>query len=155
MRLHKHFWNRGVIVVSRQFLCSFVLYLAPLHSAHSYSFASFDYLTSQFLYSMASNNLLIESIQQQFPIFINCHYVFNQLHRFKPKFVAIFLTNYIDLNRNLMLYPLNNLQITYLGKVHIFWKGRKILQNLHLTFEWPNKDKSKVEISQNFVVFSE
>ena len=54
-----------------------------------------------------------------------------------------------------MLYPLNNLQITCLGKVHIFWEGRKILQNLHLTFEWPNKDKSKVEISQNFVAFSE
>ena len=41
-----------------------------------------------------------------------------------------------------------------LGKVHIFWKGHKILRNLHLTLDW-QKDKSKVEISQNFVSFSE
>ena len=37
-----------------------------------------------------------------------------------------------------------------LSKVHIFWEGHKILQNLHLTFV-----KSKVKISQNFVAFSE
>ena len=36
------------------------------------------------------------------------------------------------------------------GKVHAFWEGLKILRNLHLTFVL-----RKVEISQNFVVFSE
>ena len=35
-------------------------------------------------------------------------------------------------------------------KVHLFWEGHKILRNLHLTV-----DKSKVEIPQNFVAFSE
>ena len=35
-------------------------------------------------------------------------------------------------------------------KVHIFWEGHKILQNLQLTF-----DKSRVKISQNFLAFSE
>ena len=28
------------------------------------------------------------------------------------------------------------LQIQQKDKVHIFWEGRKILQNLHLTFDW-------------------
>ena len=38
----------------------------------------------------------------------------------------------------------------------MFWKGHKILQNLHITFDWHCiLDKSKVEISQNFVAFSE
>ena len=43
------------------------------------------------------------------------------------------------------------------GKVHIFWEGRKILPNLHITFDWHyiTQDKSKVKISQNFVAFSE
>ena len=40
-------------------------------------------------------------------------------------------------------------------KVHIFWEGHKILQNLHLTLDGTTWDKSKVEISQNFVAFSE
>ena len=40
-------------------------------------------------------------------------------------------------------------------KVHIFWEGHKILQNLHLTFVLSSAFKSKVEISQNFVAFSE
>ena len=44
----------------------------------------------------------------------------------------------------------------YVFKVHIFWESYKILRNLHLTFDrWYIKDKSKVEISQNFVAFSE
>ena len=42
-------------------------------------------------------------------------------------------------------------------KVHIFWEGHKILWNLHLTFNRMHCTvvKSKVEISQNFVAFSE
>ena len=36
-------------------------------------------------------------------------------------------------------------------KVHIFWEGHKILQNLHLTFDWHNIGT----ILQNFVAFSE
>ena len=41
-------------------------------------------------------------------------------------------------------------------KVRIFWEGHNILQNLHLTFVCMyTVDKSKVEISQNFVAFSE
>ena len=44
----------------------------------------------------------------------------------------------------------------YSIKVHIFWEGHKILQNLHLTFvQYAVPVKSKVEISQNFVDFSE
>ena len=38
-------------------------------------------------------------------------------------------------------------------KVHIFWDGHKILQNLHLT-SYVVPVKSKVKISQNFVAFS-
>ena len=38
-------------------------------------------------------------------------------------------------------------------KVDTFWEGHKILQNLHLTFDW--QDKSEVKISQNFVAFLE
>jgi hypothetical protein len=41
------------------------------------------------------------------------------------------------------------------GKVHIFWEGYKILRNLHLTLSYVVPVKSKVEISQNFVAFSE
>ena len=42
-------------------------------------------------------------------------------------------------------------------KVHIFWECHKILRNLNLTFVYStvHTDKSKVEISQNFVAFSE
>ena len=43
-------------------------------------------------------------------------------------------------------------------KVRIFWEGHKILRNLHLTFVYlltVHTDKSKVEILQNFVAFSE
>ena len=43
-------------------------------------------------------------------------------------------------------------------KVHIFWEGHKILQNLHLTFDCmycSQKYVRKVKISQNFVAFSE
>ena len=41
-------------------------------------------------------------------------------------------------------------------KVHIFWEGHKIFRNLHLTFVLCSaSQKSKVEISQNFVAFSE
>ena len=45
-----------------------------------------------------------------------------------------------------------SLMFIILFKVHIFWESHKILQNLHLTFEW---HKSKVKISKNFVAFSE
>ena len=38
-------------------------------------------------------------------------------------------------------------------KVHIFWEGHKILRNLRLTFDWHYK--SKMEISQIFLAFSE
>ena len=38
---------------------------------------------------------------------------------------------------------------SYLGKFRIFWEYHKILRNLHLPY------KRKVEISQNFVAFSE
>ena len=42
------------------------------------------------------------------------------------------------------------------NKVHIFWEGHKILRNLHLTFlSYEVPVKSKVEILQNFVAFSE
>ena len=42
------------------------------------------------------------------------------------------------------------------SKVHIFWEGHKILGNLHLTFVLCTVPvKSMVEISQNFVAFSE
>ena len=47
-----------------------------------------------------------------------------------------------------------SLGIIYI-KVHIFWEGHKILQNLHLTFVLCSVVKSKVKISQNFVAFSE
>ena len=48
----------------------------------------------------------------------------------------------------------SNSFFSWLLKVHIFWEGQKIfLRNLHLTFDWHYK--SKVEISQNFVAFSE
>ena len=40
-------------------------------------------------------------------------------------------------------------------KVHIFWKGHKILRNLHLIFDLCRESKSKVKILQNFVAFSE
>ena len=39
-------------------------------------------------------------------------------------------------------------------KVHIFWKGHNILRNIHLIFVC-TVDKSKVEISQDFVAVSE
>ena len=43
-----------------------------------------------------------------------------------------------------------------LVKVHIFWEGHKFLRNLHLTFlSYVVPVKSKVEISQNFVAFSQ
>ena len=45
-----------------------------------------------------------------------------------------------------------SLMLIILFKVHIFSESHKILQNLHLTFEW---HKSKVKISKNFVAFSE
>ena len=35
------------------------------------------------------------------------------------------------------LLPLGNFDIFWLGgKVQLFWEGHKILQNLHLTFDW-------------------
>ena len=40
-----------------------------------------------------------------------------------------------------------------LCKVHIFWEGHKILQNLDLSYVVPVK--SMVEILQNFMAFSE
>ena len=40
-------------------------------------------------------------------------------------------------------------------KVQIFWEGHKILRNLHLTFVLCSASQSKVEISQNFLAFSE
>ena len=41
-------------------------------------------------------------------------------------------------------------------KVHIFWEGHKILQNLHKTFlSYVVPVKSKVKISWNYVAFSE
>ena len=40
-------------------------------------------------------------------------------------------------------------------KVHIFWEGHKILRNLHLRLDLCTVVKFKVEISQNFVAFSE
>jgi hypothetical protein len=44
----------------------------------------------------------------------------------------------------------------HIFKIHIFLEGPKILQNLHLTFvSYVVAVKSKVEISQNFVAFSE
>ena len=42
----------------------------------------------------------------------------------------------------------------FIFKVHIFWEGHKILQNFHLRFHCYYY-KSTVEISQNFVGFSE
>jgi len=39
-------------------------------------------------------------------------------------------------------------------KVHIFWKGHNIFRNIHLSFVC-TVDKSKVEISQDFVAVSE
>ena len=33
------------------------------------------------------------------------------------------------------VYPLNFLSFDFIGKVHIFWEGHKILRNLHLTFD--------------------
>ena len=53
----------------------------------------------------------------------------------------------------------NQIQISKLkennDKVHIFWEGHQILRNLHCRFDWHFMDKSTVEISQNFVAFSE
>ena len=40
-------------------------------------------------------------------------------------------------------------------KVRVFLEGHKILRNLHLTFVLCSAIKSQVEISQNFVAFSE
>ena len=40
------------------------------------------------------------------------------------------------------------------SNVHLFWEGNKILWNLHVTFDLLPV-KIKVEISQNFVAFSE
>ena len=45
------------------------------------------------------------------------------------------------------VFPSKKLQFV-LFKVHIFWEGHRILQNLHLTFDWHY-------IGQNFVAFSE
>ena len=43
-----------------------------------------------------------------------------------------------------------------IDKVHIFLECHKVLRNLHLTFvSVCTVDKSKAEISQNFVAFSE
>ena len=39
-------------------------------------------------------------------------------------------------------------EVSWISKVRIFWEGHKILSKVHT-------DKSKVEISQNFVAFSE
>ena len=67
---------------------------------------------------------------------------------------------YIWRNRNwwscLSLDGWTCLQITRNGfrlvKVHIFWEGHKILQNLHPTFDWHYIEQ---KILQNFVAFSE
>ena len=50
-----------------------------------------------------------------------------------------------------------NLKFHIIINVHIFWEGQKILQNLHLTFvqSYVVPVKSKVEISQNILAFSE
>ena len=41
-------------------------------------------------------------------------------------------------------------------KVHIFWEGHNILQNLHQLFDWQYIGPIiEMEISQNFVAFSE
>ena len=37
---------------------------------------------------------------------------------------------------NLVSYNKNIYHLILLYKVHIFWEGYKILQNLHLTFDW-------------------
>ena len=57
-----------------------------------------------------------------------------------------------------ILFQIHDLHSVSIGpsdffKVHIFWERHKILQNLHLTYVVPVK--SKVKISQNFVVCSE
>ena len=45
---------------------------------------------------------------------------------------------------------------TLFGKVHIFWEGHNFLRNLHLLdLSYVVTVKSTVEISQNFVAFSE
>ena len=47
---------------------------------------------------------------------------------------------------------------TWEDKVHTFWEGHKILHNLNLRFDHYSMgqvSKSMVEISQNFVAFSE
>ena len=47
------------------------------------------------------------------------------------------------------------LLLSRLGKVHIFWEGHKILRNLPLTFNYSTYSQKKVNISQNFIAFSE
>ena len=66
----------------------------------------------------------------------------------------IFLNSRIDKNIR-SKYSLHfSKNIDYLCKIHIFWEGHKSLWNLHLT-SYIVPVKSKVEISQNFVAFSE
>ena len=48
-----------------------------------------------------------------------------------------------------------SLNIFRLRKVHIFWEGHKILQISTLLLSYVVPVKSKVEISQNCVAFSE
>ena len=44
----------------------------------------------------------------------------------------------------LMMNHLHGLKDVF--KVHIFWEGRKILRNLHLTFDWHYIDRTKVRL---------
>ena len=61
------------------------------------------------------------------------------------------LQNYATITENVVISAL-----LLLLKVHIFWEGHKILQNLHLILMTVcTAVKSKVKISQNFVACSE
>ena len=52
------------------------------------------------------------------------------------------------------MHPKEN-NVILVIKAHIFWEGHKIFQISTLYLSVCTVDKSKVEISQNFVAFSE
>ena len=85
------------------------------------------------------------------------------IHGLEPQFISIAHSNFIQIKQsgNELTY-LSRLSVLLLiaflffsVKVHIFWEATKFCKISTLLLSVCTVDKSKVDISQNFVAFSE
>ena len=125
----------------------FLKIISPLH-------CSWTFLRTQFSPSMAHDLLELSWIHDMnFGDLRLCYiYIFDSFLRCNPSQKWFHVSEkYGPCKRSMTIIlkfektKLNlALRNTFLIKVHIFLKGHKILQNLHLTFVWHYIDKTKV-----------